>query len=50
LYRCLPFCLPSFLTCFEPQEKHFLCLKPLNPLKALQHKVKALQHKAYSDS
>jgi len=31
------------LICFEPQKKHFLCSKPLTPLKALQHK-------AYSDS
>ncbi|WP_218669965.1 hypothetical protein, partial [Cardiobacterium hominis] len=36
-------CQPSFLICFEPQKKHFLCSKPLTPLKALQHK-------AYSDS
>ena len=43
LYRCLPFCQPSFLICFEPQKKHFLCSKPLTPLKPSQHK-------AYSDS
>ena len=31
------------MICFEPQKKHFLCSKPLTPLKPLQHK-------AYSDS
>ena len=31
------------MICFEPQKKHFLCSKPLTPLKASQHKD-------YSDS
>jgi len=31
LYRCLPFCLPSFLTFFEPQKKAFFVFKGFDP-------------------
>ena len=35
----LPLALPFFLTCLEPQKKHFLYSKVLTPLKAKQHKA-----------